>query len=582
MAPAARRRRTVPADPAFAPDATVEVTDVSVWFGPKVALSELSCSFGPGVTGLLGPNGAGKTTLMRSMTGLIGVNQGSVSVEGRDPRTRPAGARAGRAGARGRGGAGGADRPPVRALRRRPARRRRPAAHPTGRSTRSGCSRPPIGGSTGSARACGSAPRSPRRWSPSPQVLVLDEPLNGADPVQRIHLIALFKRLGAEGRTVIVSSHVLNEVERMAERVIVLIQGRLAAAGDHRGIRDAMDDRPRHVLVRSDDGRRLAGSLVGLESVAGVTFDRARDGRRDPDRAGPGAGDGIAPGGPRRRRCGSPRCGRSTTRWRACSGSSSDDGAAPRRRPPPGRGRRFAAIVGYTLRACFPPKRWAAILLPCAGALLFGLLTHAVDDPAAARVRQRRRRGDLRADHADRRARDRGLRARRRGAGRHVPLHVALAGADLADRARALDRRLDRRPGHDRARRAPSPPSSPACPQDAGAAFIAAAVGSIAYVAIFIAIGCITRRTAAWSLAFVFLVERLLGAVLTGIAQLSPMWESRAIFVAFDRRRPPAASSASGIPSGGAAIVRLLIVSAVALAIANWRMSRMRLSGATD
>ena len=59
---------------------------MSVWFGPKVALSELSCSFGPGVTGLLGPNGAGKTTLMRAMTGLIGVNQGTVRVEGRDPR----------------------------------------------------------------------------------------------------------------------------------------------------------------------------------------------------------------------------------------------------------------------------------------------------------------------------------------------------------------------------------------------------------------------------------------------------------------------------------------------------------------
>src|SRR5688572_29837229 len=73
-------------DPAFAADATVAVADVSVWFGPKVALSELSCSFGPGVTGLLGPNGAGKTTLMRAMTGTIGVNQGHVSVEGRNPR----------------------------------------------------------------------------------------------------------------------------------------------------------------------------------------------------------------------------------------------------------------------------------------------------------------------------------------------------------------------------------------------------------------------------------------------------------------------------------------------------------------
>ncbi len=111
-----------------------------------------------------------------------------------------------------------------------------------------------------------------------PQVLVLDEPLNGADPVQRVQLIALFKRLGAEGRTVIVSSHVLNEVERLAQRVIVLIHGRLAAAGGHHAIRDAMDDRPRHVFVRADDGRSLAASLVGLESVAGVTFDATRGG----------------------------------------------------------------------------------------------------------------------------------------------------------------------------------------------------------------------------------------------------------------------------------------------------------------
>ena len=93
-----------------------------------------------------------------------------------------------------------------------------------------------------------------------------------------LHLIELFTQLGAQGRTVIVSSHVLNEVERLAERVIVLIHGRLAAAGGHRAIRDAMDDRPRHVLVRSDDGRTLAASLVALESVTGVTFDSARDG----------------------------------------------------------------------------------------------------------------------------------------------------------------------------------------------------------------------------------------------------------------------------------------------------------------
>jgi ABC-2 type transport system ATP-binding protein len=111
-----------------------------------------------------------------------------------------------------------------------------------------------------------------------PQVLVLDEPLNGADPLQRVSLIRLFRELGASGRTVIVSSHVLGEVERLAERVIVLVHGRLAAAGGHRAIRDAMDDRPRHVLVRADGSRRLAGALVGLEAVGGITFDPNRDG----------------------------------------------------------------------------------------------------------------------------------------------------------------------------------------------------------------------------------------------------------------------------------------------------------------
>jgi ABC-2 type transport system ATP-binding protein len=112
----------------------------------------------------------------------------------------------------------------------------------------------------------------------NPTVLVLDEPLNGADPVQRLHLIALFKLLGEQGRTVIVSSHVLNEVERLAERVIVLVHGRLAAAGSRRAIRDAMDDRPRHVFVRADDLRRLASALVGIDAVGGVTFDATRDG----------------------------------------------------------------------------------------------------------------------------------------------------------------------------------------------------------------------------------------------------------------------------------------------------------------
>jgi ABC-2 type transport system ATP-binding protein len=264
-------------DPAFVADATVTVDDVSVWFGQKVALSELSCSFGPGVTGLLGPNGAGKTTLMRAITGLLGVNQGCVRVEGSDPRR---------------------DRQVFRRLALVPEDEAVPSGLTARQFVRYVADLHGIAerhAPDDALRTVGLLDVADRRVDAfskgmrqrtkvasalvcDPNVLVLDEPLNGADPIQRVHLIDLFKELGAQGRTVIVSSHVLNEVERLAQRVIVLVHGRLAAAGGHHAIRDAMDDRPRHVLVRSDDGRRLASALIALDSVGGITFDAVRDG----------------------------------------------------------------------------------------------------------------------------------------------------------------------------------------------------------------------------------------------------------------------------------------------------------------
>jgi ABC-2 type transport system ATP-binding protein len=264
-------------DPAFVADATVTVDDVSVWFGQKVALSELSCSFGPGVTGLLGPNGAGKTTLMRAITGLLGVNQGCVRVVGSDPRR---------------------DRQVFRRLALVPEDEAVPSGLTARQFVRYVADLHGIAerhAPDDALRTVGLLDVADRRVDAfskgmrqrtkvasalvcDPNVLVLDEPLNGADPIQRVHLIDLFKELGAHGRTVIVSSHVLNEVERLAQRVIVLVHGRLAAAGGHHAIRDAMDDRPRHVLVRSDDGRRLASALIALDSVGGITFDAVRDG----------------------------------------------------------------------------------------------------------------------------------------------------------------------------------------------------------------------------------------------------------------------------------------------------------------
>ena len=87
-------------------------------------------------------------------------------------------------------------------------------------------------------------------------MLLLDEPFNGADPRQRLHMIELFRRLAAEGRTIIFSSHILEEVERLAERVLVVVGGRLAASGDFREIRRLMTDRPHTFTLRTSDDRQ--------------------------------------------------------------------------------------------------------------------------------------------------------------------------------------------------------------------------------------------------------------------------------------------------------------------------------------
>jgi ABC-2 type transport system ATP-binding protein len=262
-------------DPALAADATVELHDVSVWFGPKVALTEVTCSFGPGVTGLLGPNGAGKTTLMRAVTGLLPPSSGEVRVYRRDPRR---------------------DRQVNRVVALVPEDEAVPELLTAGELVRYVAqlhgvhehgavekALATVGLTDVARRRLGGFSKGMRQRAKiaaalvtGPRVLVLDEPLNGADPVQRAALIDLFHRMGAEGRTVIVSSHVLHEVERMAERVVVVVQGRLAAAGDRHAIRDAMADRPQRVLVRTNRPRDLGAALLALDSVAAVSVDGDR------------------------------------------------------------------------------------------------------------------------------------------------------------------------------------------------------------------------------------------------------------------------------------------------------------------
>lgn len=263
-------------NPALVANPTVEVTGVSKWFGQKVAVSDVTCSFGPGLTGLLGPNGAGKTTLLRMLTGLILPSQGEVLVKSALPRAE-------------------VDRyrelgfvPEESALYNTLTARQYVAYA----ATLIGLEDPDSAAAsalqtvelTGDAdRQIGGFSKGMRQRTKvaaalvhNPEILVLDEPLNGTDPVQRAHLISLFGKLAERGHTVIVSSHVLQEVERMTDRVIAIVDGKLAAAGDIGAIRRAMSDIPYRVLIESDKTRQFGAALLDSEAVYSVTVDNSR------------------------------------------------------------------------------------------------------------------------------------------------------------------------------------------------------------------------------------------------------------------------------------------------------------------
>ena len=257
-------------DPAFAVDATVSVTGVSKWFGTKVAVSDISCSFGPGITGILGPNGAGKTTLLRMITGLLRPSEGTLSVLGADPtRHTDFYAQIGFV-------------PEDDAVYGFLSARQfvRYAAE----LSRSDASPDAVDEALGKVNLLDAADRRISEYSKGmrqrakvaaalvndPELLVLDEPLNGADPTQRAVLISLFHQMAAAGRTLIVSSHVLAEVERMTDRVIAVLDGKLAAAGRIRAIRSAMSHIPHNVRIDVDRPRVLGKALLDLPEVVGV------------------------------------------------------------------------------------------------------------------------------------------------------------------------------------------------------------------------------------------------------------------------------------------------------------------------
>jgi ABC-2 type transport system ATP-binding protein len=246
---------------------------VSKWFGPLVAVSDVSFDIGAGVTALLGPNGAGKSTMFRMLCGLARPSKGTVRVLGRDPRV---------------------DTDVTRRIGLVPQQESvfepLTAREFVALSARLHGLSDPEASATSALETVGLDPSDGRRLPTyskgmrqrvkvaqaivhDPAVLVLDEPLTGLDPRQRADLVALFRRLGSEGRCVIVSSHVLDEVERIGSQVLVMSQGRLAAAGDFRELRALMDDRPMRVRVRTDRPRELAGALLEAGTAVGVRLD---------------------------------------------------------------------------------------------------------------------------------------------------------------------------------------------------------------------------------------------------------------------------------------------------------------------
>jgi ABC-2 type transport system ATP-binding protein len=252
----------------------VTADGVSKWFGSLVAVSEVSFDVGAGVTALLGPNGAGKSTMLRMLCGLARPSRGTVRVLGRDPRADTAVCR--------HIGLVPQQEGVFERLTARDFVRLTAVLHGLA---------DPDAAAAGALRRVALDPTDPRGLPAyskgmrqrvkvaqaivhDPSVLVLDEPLTGLDPRQRGDMIALFQRLASEGRCVIVSSHVLDEVERFGSRILVMSQGRLAAAGDYRELRALMDDRPMRVRVRSDRPRELAGALLEAGLAAGARLDR--------------------------------------------------------------------------------------------------------------------------------------------------------------------------------------------------------------------------------------------------------------------------------------------------------------------
>ena len=262
--------------PASNNGASIEVEQVSKWFGSVVAVNDVSLEVRPGITGLLGPNGAGKTTLLYMISGLSKCSKGMITVLGEPTRDNPD------------------------LYRRVGFMPEHETVYPfmTGRQLVElsakmhglpSVSEPVdraiamVGLEDAQNRSLGGYSRGMRQRMRlaatlvhDPDVIILDEPLNGTDPRQRIEFQDTMEQLASEGCTILISSHILEEVETLAERILLMISGKLAASGDFRAIRAKLDEHAYQVRIVVDSPRAMAAAIVGMDSIDSVSV--AEDG----------------------------------------------------------------------------------------------------------------------------------------------------------------------------------------------------------------------------------------------------------------------------------------------------------------
>jgi len=256
--------------------AVIEFRSVSKWYGQVIGLNNLSLRVGRGVTGLLGPNGAGKSTLLQLATGQLRPSQGEVRVLGVRPWSNSGLNRyiglcpeqdamfewmTGRDFLRTCGRLAGMGRRQAREAADRVLEQVRMTA---------AADRPVRGYSKGMRQRTKLA----QALVHDPEVLFLDEPLTGTDPVARHELMDLVGSLAKQGKTILVSSHVLYEVQSLTSQIVLMNHGRLVAFGDVRQIRDLIDAHPHRIVLKGPDRRALAAKLVRWDDVEGVELPR--------------------------------------------------------------------------------------------------------------------------------------------------------------------------------------------------------------------------------------------------------------------------------------------------------------------